>query len=224
MMTAKKLKRMLKRTPGSGILSIFLLAAMFGWSIHIMPHLFEKNEPLAHDLLLIAALVLLQLGAIYLIIKYAKGAIKVKKNGKKTIEYLESRGLMEAAAAEYSQPGRAALRAADRDFSMDKFLCRDNTLTENFIFALTSNQIICYQDVERAYLVTYVFTNSENSGFYSNEVFTLLTRDGEEIDLLSYQPDMQKPPREILDWICNVIKLRNPKCEINTKMSTIRKR
>lgn len=221
-MTAKKLKRMLKRTPANGVVMILLLIAAMCLLVYMMLHAFEQNEPLPVLLTILAVSIIMQFLIVRWIIKIIAGAIKVRKNGKKTIEYLESRGLMESAVAEYNKPDRAAFRAINRDFSMDRFTGRSNTLTENFIFALCSNQIICYEDICKVCLVSYVFAHA---GTHSNVVLTLLTNDDEEIDLLSFRNGaLYNKHEEVRKWICDVIKLRNPKCEINTTIPLIRKR
>ncbi|MBE6753195.1 MAG: hypothetical protein E7559_02385 [Ruminococcaceae bacterium] len=145
-------------------------------------------------------------------------ARKVRENGEKSLRFLESNGLLEAAVAEYNHPGKTMFRAVDRDKSMDKFISRHNTLTENFIFALSSNQIIGYQDAVRTYIVRY-----NDSETLSTEVFTVLTKDGEEIDLLSYTYSLLvKPPHELIDWICSVIKAKNPNCEVSSAVETVK--
>jgi len=208
-MTVNKLKKMLKKTPPLSVFMIICLTAMAVGEFFAILRIAKEN-----NLVSLVLLAILQCFTLYVAFRIIKGAIKVKKNGKKTLAYLKSNGLMEAAVAEYNHPGKALFHVADRDHAFDKFARRDNTLTENFIFALSSNQIIRYQDLYSAYLVCYMFSDE---GSYSNEVFTLLTKEGEEIDLLSYQcRSSVTPPREIIEWICSVIKSKNPDCKVSS--------
>jgi len=203
---------------------MIFIAADVSLMAYAAVRLTTSTMPQASKWMLAALFVFMQFVMIHAFIRIASGAIRVRKKGKKTIEYLESNGLMEAAVEEYNHPNKVVFHMADRDHSFDNFAYRDNTLTEHFIFALSSNRIIRYQDVDRTCLVLYQFANVES---YSNEVFTLRTHEGEEIDLLSYQRrgvTKGKPPRELIDWMCAVIKSRNPKCEVSGVLQTIRQR
>ncbi|MBE6753197.1 MAG: hypothetical protein E7559_02395 [Ruminococcaceae bacterium] len=220
-MTAIGLKRMLKKTPASGTLFIiyFIIAAIAEpIGLIFLPD--WENATQTDWIFHIATFASLFFVTVYTIIRLIRKAHKVRKNGEKTLRYLESNGLLEAAVAEYNHPGKAVFHANDRDRSFDKFAFRDNTLTENFIFALSSNQIIRYQDVEEACLVYYRLA----TGSYDNVVFTIFTKDGDEVDLFSSQYRlMAEPLYDLIEWICSVIKSKNPDCEVSDDIEIYRR-
>jgi len=213
-MTPRKLKRMLKRVPALLVIELLVFAAMLIMSFGAIS--MSRSE----GMVAVALGVFVQLLIVYVMVKLCVRAHRLKKNGKKTIRYLEENGLLEAAAAEYSHPGKTTFRVATRDYAPDKFPYRDNTLTENFIFALSSNRIIRYQDVYSTYLILYMVSDE-----YANEVFVLRTHEGEEVDLLSYQiRNSVTPPKQLIEWICAIIKAKNPQCNVSKEVVSARKR
>ncbi|MBE6765289.1 MAG: hypothetical protein E7546_05360 [Ruminococcaceae bacterium] len=220
-MTAKKLERMLKKAPGT---SKFMAAFYVVFAILLLVILFVKFSSPENRVYVIYAAALIAIPSIIVSITIICFGKKAQTNGFKTIEYLDRNGLFEAAAAEYDSDQYYAFKCSTRDGGFDKFNSRTNFMTENFIFAMSSNQIVTYNDIKEIYIVRYLW--SYDATPYVNEVFTAKTLSGEEIDLFNMflkssafaQRDRSKDETHTLNTITEIIREKNPDCIVSTEI------
>jgi len=146
---------------------------------------------------------------------------KNKSTGKETIADLESRGLFSLAAKEIDGPDQITCHCLTRNGAFDKLAYRNNILTPNFIFVMTENIILTYDQIDKAYIIRYHYDDGEIH--HKNDVFTLLTTDGREVDLMNFEGG-RYPSRkiDILDQISFILTAKNPNCTVTLDVKETR--
>ena len=215
-MTARKLKRMLRRTPWLWKLPAVMLIALLAAT----PLILMGSRAMVIPALFIGVLL------IFILAVLSRKIASVRQRGRKTIEYLVSNELIEDAAREYSLEDNPKFRLTHRDSSLDKFVLRKNMLSPSFIFAMCDNAILRYSDVAKAVVIRYKFEtgNADFSVDHVNDVLTLVTHDGDEIDLYAMSA-AKKNPRKLAELreIARIIKEKNDSCFVCTEVFEIRK-
>ncbi len=218
-MTAKKLERMLKKTPGINKLFTVLWGSLsIGGLIAGIGLIKQNQSPFIGIAVLIVFFALL----ISLLVMLAKSRKGVRSNGRKTIEYLRENNLFDAAAREYDSEQYYAFKCSEKDGRFDKFYTRTNFMTENFVFAMSSNRIVTYTDIEETYIVRYKWYYDDVR--YVNDVFTAKTICDDEIDLFNMflkssalsQRERSKDEIHTMNTIAAIIREKNPDCSIST--------
>lgn len=215
-MTVDKLKKMLQKTPGTAkflIVLIILLSILFVCFIPSMGW---------YALIFLAIIGLM----IYSVVKTVKTLKVIKERGQKTIEYLEQNDLLETAAAEYGGNQNYVFRLSEINGLHPLFASRKNALSDNFIFAMCSNAIVTYTDIEAAYLVNYQWSKRTRNGIrihYTNDVLMIRTLEGEELPLYNvYMRRYNKKTTETLNTILAILGEKNPDCAISSDVTETR--
>lgn len=175
------------------------------------------------DLLICAA-------GIYFLIRYALRHFrstldfirKCRKIGLKSIERLESRGLLEQAEEEYYDANTFRFRPESSGFSPEEFTLRQNALSQNFIFAMKDNAVFEYSDIKTIYF-SRKGNNSllKKAGFSDScTVLTLTCTGGRSYNFYTCKGAFAQSPTD--DIICReiieTIKQKNAECEIKLEV------
>ncbi len=213
-MNVKKFKRKLKKTPGGNNFMVFLYLCMIVVSVVCLINFTDTLAKIISGVM-IAAFVWMTVSGI-------KKSINLRKKGKTTIEFLESRNLLEAAAAEYATADKVECRCTHRNGDTVHFSSRKNALTPNFIYVMTENNVLVYDDITKAYIIEYTYRRRQGRHRYitlTNHVFTLFTNYGEAVDLMNIdQGKYSQKQTETLDKIAFILKTKRPDCVISQEV------
>lgn len=214
-MTVDKLKKMLQKTPGTAkflIVLIILLSILFACFIPSMGW---------YALVFLAIIGLM----IYSVVKTVNNLKSIKERGQKSIDYLERNNIIESAASEYGGAQNYSFRLSEVNRLIPLFTSRKNILSNNFVFAMCSNAVITYNDIDEVYLVNYQWVKRTKHGriHYKNDVLMIRTLDGEELPLYNiYMCRYTKKATETLNTILAIIGEKNPDCSISSDVTETR--
>lgn len=176
----------------------------------------EKN-----NISVLIPVILFDIIAAVVIFSVIRSLSGLRKNSRKTIKYLDENGLFEAAGKEYFGDGIFSFRLGYAEDKNVHFISRENALGENFVFAMSSNQVIRYSDISEVKFKRYF--HDENSFEAVNnmaipEILTITTNDGADISLLgvTFERSGETKKRELLDKIVFRLREKCPGIYIST--------
>ncbi len=148
-------------------------------------------------------------------------AKELRANGRMSCEFLERNGLLQAAAEEFYGKDRYVCKLGRKGWRLHRYSHRKNVLTPNFIFIMSDNIVLTYEEVKKA---RFLRTQMKQKGkdFYA-DTFSLQMADGTEIALFSsligslFSSGKREMIRRqgIVTEIANRIHAKNPDCEIS---------
>lgn len=148
---------------------------------------------------------------------------ELRSNGIMTYEYLEKKGMLEAAAEEYFGRDRFVCRLKRKGWRPHRYAHRVNVLTPNFIFIMSDNIVLTYDEVKKARFLRIDMRSGFSINFAYADTFALQMADGTEIALFSsllshYASDNNKEMirrQGIVNEVSERIRAKNPECEIS---------
>ncbi len=178
------------------VTSLLIWCTVSMWLKADMADLSSRNTQMAYLLLLFAVLSLALTACSFWVL------CRNTKKGRQTIEALRAQGLLEQAAQEYLSSDRIAFSDWRVDFRslLTPNIAR-NILTPNFIFIISDNSVIAYDDVVALRYMRDHYLDPSDLGpegyrRATNSVFFLYVKDGRTAEFMTF-PTRRRPKKKL---------------------------